>query len=61
MSDDPRSAEPVPAPPYEEEPSTTGVVAEGDEGRSTVPTDQPSALEQAVEEEQAEGSPAAGA
>ena len=51
MSDaDPRSAEPVPSPPYEEEPSTTGLVA-----------DQQTALEDAVEDGDPDGSAAAGA
>ena len=66
-ADDPRSAEPVPAPPYEEEPSTTGVVVEGDDepsGGGAVPaelTDQQAALEAAVEQGDPEGSAASGA
>jgi hypothetical protein len=68
-ADDPRTAEPVAAPPYEEEPSTTGVVVEGDEpdeegGAAEVPkelTDQQAALQAAVDAGDAEGSAASGA
>lgn len=65
-ADDPRTAEPVPAPPYEEEPSTTGVVVEGDEDGASgeVPaelTDQQAALQAAVEAGDPEGSAASGA
>jgi hypothetical protein len=65
---DPRDAEPVPAPPFQEEPSTTGVVvadadddADDDDEGAPAPADQQTALQDAVDRGEAEGSAAAGA
>lgn len=61
---DPRSAEPVAAPPLDEEPSTTGVVVaddDGDPSGGAPPADQQTALQDAVDRGEAEGSAAAGA
>lgn len=58
---DPRDADVVPAPPIDDAPSTTGIAVPDDDEPVSPPADQQSALEEAVERGEPEGSAAAGA